>query len=233
MARASRMQTSRFHLYLDSADLAELKACLPHPAVYGVTTNPTLLKRAGIVPSALPALFEAILDLGVERVQAQVFSAGADHIMRDAEALLRLVDPRKMVVKIPATREGFRAGAKLIADGVQITFTAVYALEQAMFAAELGAAYAAPYLGRLTDSGIDGLALIGKMQTLIERGKVEHNDGTRLLVASIRSLEDFRALLDRGVGAATLPPKLLGELMDNSATLEAERVFLTDAANLG
>ena len=227
------MQDRHFHLYLDSADLTELRACLPHPTVFGVTTNPTLLKRAGVTPAALPGLFEAILDLGVEKIQAQVFSAGADYMIRDAEALQRLVDPRKMVVKIPATREGFRAGAKLIADGMQVTFTAVYALEQAMFAAELGAAYAAPYLGRLIDSGVDGLALIGKMQTLIERGEVEDNDSMRLLVASVRSQDAFSSLLELGVRAITIPPKLFGELMDHPATLEAERVFLTDAASLG
>jgi transaldolase len=227
------MQDPRFHLYLDSADLTELKSCLPHPAVYGVTTSPTLLKRAGIIPAALPGLLEAILDLGVEKVQAQVLSAGADYMIRDAEALQRLVDPQKMVVKIPATREGFRAGAKLIADGVQVTFTAVYALEQAMFAAEFGAAYAAPYLGRLTDSGVDGLALIGKMQALIERREVEGDERTRLLVASIRSRDAFLSLLELGVGAITIPPKLFGEITDHPATLEAERVFITDAASLG
>ena len=126
--KAPRMQDPRFHLYLDSTDLTELKACLPHPAVYGVTTNPTLLKRAGVAMAALPRLFEEILELGVHKVQAQVFSTGFDGMVRDAETLLRYVDRHKMVVKVPATREGLRAGAKLIAGGVAVTFTAVYAL---------------------------------------------------------------------------------------------------------
>ena len=61
-----------FHLYLDSADLGELRACLPHPVVHGVTTNPTLLRRAGVSRAALPGLLQAILDLGARQVQAQV-----------------------------------------------------------------------------------------------------------------------------------------------------------------
>ncbi|KNZ33995.1 MAG: transaldolase [Methylibium sp. NZG] len=173
---------SSFHLYLDSADLRELRTCLPHPVVHGVTTNPTLLKRAGV------------------------------------------------------TRQGLQAGAHLSAEGVPVTCTAIYAAEQAHFAASLGAAYAAPYLGRLQDAGIDGLALIGQMQSLIDRGNQRSNQHsgttTRLLVASVRTREAYLALLQLGVGAITIPPRLLTELLDHPATLEAERGFLADAATL-
>ena len=110
-----------------------------------------------------------------------------------------------------------------------VTWTAVYAPEQAHFAAQLGAAYAAPYLGRLEDSGVDGLALIGQMQSLVSRSGAN----TRLLVASVRSRAAYLALLELGVGSITIPPKLFSELFDHSATLDAERGFLTDAAALG
>jgi transaldolase len=133
-----------------------------------------------------------------------------------------------VVVKIPATRQGLQAGAQLSAKGVPVTYTAVYAAEQAHFAAQLGAAYAAPYLGRLQDAGIDGMALIAQMQSLIERSGA----ATRLLVASVRSREACLALLQLGVGSITIPPRLLGELLDHPATLDAERGFLGDAAGL-
>ncbi len=232
MPKALQMQDPRFHLYLDSGNLTELKACLPHPAVYGVTTNPTLLKRAEVTPAALPALFENILALGVHKVQAQVLATGFDATVLSARAILDYVDRRRMVVKIPATREGFRAGAKLISDGLQVTFTAVYGLEQVLFAAEMGAAYAAPYLGRLNDSGVDGLALIARMQAMVDRAR-ENGSKMRLLVASIRSRDAFLSLVELGVGAVTVPPKLFGELLDHPATIEAERIFLNDAAGLG
>jgi len=212
-----------FHLYLDSADLAALRACLPHPAVHGVTTNPTLLRRAGVPQAALPDLLKELLALGARQVQAQVASQDAQGMLADAQRLLAPFAPGQLVVKIPATREGLRAGAALSAAGHPVTYTAVYAPEQAHFAAQLGAAYAAPYLGRLEDGGADGLALIAQMQSLVA------GSGTRLLVASVRSREAYLALLRLGVGAITIPPSLFAELVDHEATHEAERGFLADA----
>ena len=214
-----------FHLYLDSADLVELRRCLPHPVVHGVTTNPTLLKRAGVARQGLVALLEQLLKLGARQVQAQVQSPDAGGMLADADGLLRHFDPGQLVVKIPATREGFAAGAALTGRGVPVTYTAVYAAEQAHFAAQLGAAYAAPYLGRLQDSGVDGLALVAQMQALL----TQRSAPTRLLVASVRSRAAFLALLGLGVGAITIPPRLFAELLDHDATIQAEREFLADS----
>ena len=216
------------HLYLDSADLTELRTCLPHPVVHGVTTNPTLLKRAGVTRAALLALVEQLLALGARQVQAQVHAADVEGMLADAQSLLALAEPGRIVVKIPATRHGLQAGAQLSARGVPVTYTAVYAAEQAHFAAQLGAAYAAPYLGRLQDAGVDGLALIAQMQSLIERSSA----ATRLLVASVRTREAYLALLKLRVGAITIPPRLFTELLDHAATLDAERGFLGDASGL-
>ncbi len=217
-----------FHLYLDSADLDALQTCLPHPAVHGVTTNPTLMRRAGVTRERLFPLLHKALKLGARQVQAQVHAADAEGMLADARAMLAEFDAGQFVVKIPATREGLRAGAELSAAGAPVTYTAVYAAEQAHFAAQLGAAYAAPYLGRLQDAGVDGLALIAQMQTLVVRSGA----ATRLLVASVRSREAYLALLHLGVGAITIPPSLFAELMDHPATLDAERGFLADAAAL-
>ena len=218
--------STAFHLYLDSADLGALRTCLPHPVVHGVTTNPTLLKRAGVTWDALPDLLTTLLRLGAKQVQAQVRSPDVDGMLADADALLRQFDPGQLVVKIPATRAGLTAGDALTARGVPVTYTAVYALEQAHFAAQLGAAYAAPYLGRLNDAGVDGLALIGRMQALVAAS----GSPMRLLVASIRSRQAYLDLLALGVGAITIPPALFTELMDHEATIAAERGFLADAA---
>ncbi len=221
------MNATDFHLYIDSADIAQIEACLPHPVVHGVTTNPTLLRRAGVARAAVPGLLARCIERGARQVQAQVCSAEADGMLEDALDLLRHFDHGQLVVKIPATRQGLQAGAHLIAQGVPVTWTAVYALEQAHFAAQLGAAYAAPYLGRLDDSGVDGLARIAQMQALVAQAPAPR---TRLLVASVRSRDAYLALLQLGVGAITIPPQLFDALMDHSATLEAERGFLADAA---
>jgi len=196
--------------------------------VHGVTTNPTLLKRAGVTRASLPALVEKLLTLGARQVQAQVHAADVDGMLTDAQGLLALAEPGRIVVKIPATRLGLQAGARLSAQGVPVTYTAVYAAEQAQFAAQLGAAYAAPYLGRMQDAGIDGLTLIAQMQSLIGRSGA----ATRLLVASVRTREAYLALLNLGVGAITIPPRLFAELLDHPATLDAERGFLADTQAL-
>ena len=223
------MNATDFHLYIDSADIAQIEACLPHPVIHGVTTNPTLLRRAGVSRADVPGLLARCIERGARQVQAQVHSVEADGMLEDALELLRHFDEGQLVVKIPATRQGLRAGAHLIAQGVPVTWTAVYALEQAHFAAQLGAAYAAPYLGRLNDSGVDGLARIAQMQALVAQAPAARTR-TRLLVASVRSRDAYLALLQLGVGAITIPPQLFAELMDHPATLEAERGFLADAA---
>ncbi|AVS69614.1 transaldolase [Paracidovorax avenae] len=223
------MNATDFHLYIDSADIAQIEACLPHPVIHGVTTNPTLLRRAGVARADVPGLLARCIERGARQVQAQVYSAEADGMLEDALGLLRHFDEGQLVVKIPATRQGLQAGAHLIAQGVPVTWTAVYALEQAHFSAQLGAAYAAPYLGRLNDSGVDGLARIAQMQALVAQAPATRAR-TRLLVASVRSRDACLALLELGVGSITIPPQLFAELMDHPATLEAERGFLADAA---
>jgi transaldolase len=223
------MPDTGFHLYLDSADLDALRRCLPHPVIHGVTTNPTLLQRAGVTRAGLPDLVRACFDLGASQVQTQVFSADIDGMLSDADRLLALAELGRIVIKIPATRSGLAAGARLAEQDIPVTFTAVYALEQAHFAAQIGAAYAAPYLGRLLDAGIDGMDLIRRMQALIAR----QGAATRLLVASIRSRAAFLELLELGVGSITVPPNLFPELIDHAATLSAEAGFLADAASLG
>jgi transaldolase len=219
------MASKPFHLYLDSADLQKLRAQLPHPLVHGVTTNPTLIKRAGVPTEAVPALLRDILALGVKQVQVQVTSPDVPGMIDEARRLVDRLGAGKVVAKIPATREGFRAGAQLSAEGVPVTFTAVYAPEQVLFAGQLGAAYAAPYLGRLQDLGVDHLAILREMQLQVTLRGGE----MRLLVASVRKPEAFRAALAAGVEAATIAPRLFAELLANELTLSAERAFLADA----
>ena len=215
----------QFHLYVDSADLNELRTILPHPLIYGVTTNPTLMRNAGLSRRALPGLVDQVFAWGASAVQVQVESRDADDMVRDARAALSLGPAGRIIPKIPATRAGFTAGGRLADEGLRVTYTAVFAPEQALFAANAGAAYAAPYLGRLVDQGEDALAVIARMQALVSR----YGRDTRLLVASVRTREAFLSLLELGVGAITVPVQLMGQLLDHGATLDAERAFLDDA----
>ncbi len=217
------------HLYIDSADLKLLEEFLELPVVYGVTTNPSILKRDGVLRTNLPKFVGQVFELGARVVQVQVWSQDAASMVSDALEFLTYGEAGAIVPKIPATREGLKAAAKLASDGIPVTLTAAYALEQALWATQLGAAYFAPYLGRLEDAGQDGLGLIAKMQNLIARNP---DNKTRLLVASVRSRRAFLALLELGVGSITVPPSLLPKLFDHPETLAAEQTFLSDAKTI-
>ncbi len=146
-------------------------------------------------------------------------------MLRDARRYAQWAEPGRVVVKIPITREGLSAAAKLSEEGVPVTMTAVYGVEQALWAALVGVRYAAPYLGRLNDQGVDGLGTIRRMQAVLNQA----GHPTRLLVASLRSSQAVTDVLELGVGAITIPPALFLELLERPETLEAERVFLRDA----
>jgi len=218
------------HLYLDAADATELGRVLPSPLVTGVTTNPTLLRRAGLGWGDLPDLVRRLRDLGVNTVHVQVRHADAEGMLRDAHGYRALGDGMTVITKLPATRAGFAAAAALTADGAPVTMTAVVEPEQVLWSAMVGARYAAPYLGRMDESGRDGLAVVGAMQAVVRAYGTGHDPALRLLVASIRSCEAFRDLLRLGVGAVTVPVALFASLTDHEATLAAERVFLADAS---
>lgn len=223
------------HLYLDSADLADLERVLPNPLVYGVTTNPTLMKRAGLAWDDLPGFLRRVAALGARAVHVQVRHRDVAGMLADARETQTLAQTlgidASVVAKLPATREGLAAAATLTADGVPVTMTAVYEPEQALWSALVGARYAAPYLGRLEDAGRDGLAVIAAMQATVNAyARGDGGSELRLLVASVRSPQAFRDLLALGVGAITVPVALFEALTEHAATLAAEEAFLADAS---
>jgi transaldolase len=216
------------NILLDTADLKVIAAFAGNPLLGGITTNPTLLRRAGVGRQALAAFVQQVLAYGFAELHVQVMAADTEAMLADAKVLLGYGDKARLVIKIPITPSGLRAASALIDQGVRVTLTAGYAAEQALWAARIGAHYLAPYLGRLKDMGEDGLAVIADMQAIVTGA----GGTTKLLVASVRTREDLIALAKLGVGAATLPPDLFDALLHHPRTAEAERAFLADAAAL-
>ncbi|MEX2540783.1 MAG: transaldolase family protein [Trueperaceae bacterium] len=216
------------HLYLDSADAQALTPLLRLPIIYGVTTNPTLQRRVELRERDLERFVRSCLADGARAVQVQVKGRAAGEMVEQARRFVAWGDSGRVIPKIPATREGLIAVSELARGGVRSTVTAAFEPEQALWALLAGARYVAPYLGRLNDQGRDGLAVIADMQRIVARYQAAGND-CRLLVASVRTIDDFRALLELGVGAVTVAPPLLEELLDNRATTRAEDEFLVDA----
>ena len=146
-------------LLLDSAAALDWQAWLPGGLFRGVTTNPSLLRRAGVPCStdALGDLCRRARDLGCLELHLQAWGADAGSL-HDCGRRLADLDPGLVRVKLPIDRAGADAGRQLVAAGVPVTFTACYEAPQVLIAAALGASDIAPYLGRIQDQGRDGLA---------------------------------------------------------------------------
>ena len=147
-------------------------------------------------------------------------------MVADARMLYAL-DPRHVVVKIPATAAGFRAAHEL-REEMPITITAVFTARQALLAGIVGARYAAVYLGRLRDAGQDAAAALTGMLAAVRAQQMD----VRLLIASVREASDVEMLAQLGIPAVTLPPALLLALPDAAGTAQAVQAFQDDIGHL-
>ncbi|MCP4572262.1 MAG: transaldolase [bacterium] len=218
-------------LYLDSADPDAWAEYLPTGIYHGVTTNPLLLERSGqrCTVGNLADLAAQAAALGAMEIHLQTWGEDAVE-MADRGARLAAIDAGLAVaVKVPATGEGFLAAGELVASGATVTMTAVYAPAQVLAAAGLGAAYAAPYLGRLDDAGRDGRAILLEMQRLLR------NTGSRLrlLAASLRSAAVVVDLAAAGLETLTFGPEVAADLLDEPLTLAAASDFERAALTMG
>ncbi|MFA4846363.1 MAG: transaldolase family protein [Patescibacteria group bacterium] len=212
--------------FVDSVDLEAMKPLLKTGVFAGVTTNPTLLKNDGIFGDAVRGRVEDILALSPRKVFVQSWGQSADELASHGWSLSQ-IGPQ-VIIKLPCTREGLEAAARLREDDIKTCITAIYAEHQALLASAVGAAYGAPYLGRMNDAGLDGHALIAQMASSLRI----LNSKTRVLAASVRSVEDVVLLARCGVTNVTLSPAVAAHLFDEPLTLAAVQQFETDARGL-
>jgi transaldolase len=214
-------------IYIDSAERDAITEALASGYVYGVTTNPTLLRRAGVRVGEVPDLARFAFEQGSKEIHLQTYADDTEGIVREGMAHAE-IDPARVVVKIPATSAGYAAAAQLAGQGLRVTLTAVYTVRQVVLAHGAGAHYVAVYLGRMGDAGLDALALVGRMQRAIDaqRSHVE------ILAASVRDPAEIEALAELGVATATLPPAVLRQLPESDLTAANAVTFSEDAGAL-
>ena len=207
-------------LYADSARIDAVLPLLERGLIAGVTTNPTILQRDGHTSADRPSLHARFAAAGAREIFLQAVGGDEDAMLADAEALAAL--GTDVVVKVPATSVGFPVGAELARRGVPVLVTAVYSVGQAAVAASIGAAYIAPYLGRLADSVPDPLAAVVRMDAALA------GSGTRSLVASVRSAEAAEQAVLAGIRHLTANVPVLLDMMrhevSDSSAAEFERV---------
>ena len=203
-------------LYIDAADRQLIEELWGSGVFAGVTTNPTILDRAGLGQRDVPDLYRWLTDLGVGTVYVQVVGRSRDEMLRSAEAL-RALGP--LTVKVPATAAGFSAAGALVRDGAQVLLTAVYSPVQALMARDCGIQGVAPYVGRMTDAGRAGVESVVAMQQAIG------TEPTRILAASLRSADDIARLAAAGVPDFTLGAALARSILDDELTRAAVDEF--------
>ncbi|AJZ89023.1 putative fructose-6-phosphate aldolase [Beauveria bassiana D1-5] len=211
-------------LYLDTANVAEVRrlACI-YP-IAGVTTNPSII-AAGKTPlwEVLPQLQEAIGPQG--RLFAQTISRQAEGMVAEAKRLTnRLPD---IVVKIPVTAEGLAAIKVLKSEGIPTLGTAVYSASQGLLAALAGAEYVAPYVNRVDAQGGDGIQTVRELQTLLDL----HAPQCKVLAASFKTPRQALDCLLVGCKAITLPLDVAQQMLGTPAVESAIEKFEQDWKN--
>ncbi|MDO8937782.1 MAG: fructose-6-phosphate aldolase [Methylicorpusculum sp.] len=207
--------------YLDTADVdavTRFHKCLP---VRGVTTNPSILAKAGLgINRILPEL-ASILG-GDSRFFVQVVSQTADGMVDEARKINAL--PYDLVVKVPATETGLAAIKQLKSENIQILATAIYSTHQGFLAALSGADYLAPYVNRIDAMGADGIKVVADLQLLIN----QYGLATKLLPASFKNSGQVVEVLKLGVAAITLPVDVAAQLLAHPAVQPAVDQFTVD-----
>jgi len=199
-------------LYVDSADFNEIRSAVALGFLEGITTTPTIMHRHGIKD-----VNKAIVDLSDMGIQFHIESLGetCEQIIEEAERILALPGLKKEpVLKIPITNEGLKAGYKLHKQGHNTNIHLIYTLNQAYMAAEAGATYICPLVGRLHDQGHDAFALIQQAVDMVER----YHYPSKIMVSSVRHPEHVRQAIRCGAHAVTIPWKVMRILVENSLT---------------
>lgn len=212
-------------LYVDSADVDRVSRLLADDVVHGVTTNPTILERGGRTAAEIPELYARWVDEGANEVFFQTWGGDTASFLRNAEGIRALGE--RVAVKVPATRDGFAAASALVRDGATVLVTAVYSVAQALACASIGAQYIAPYLGRMRDAGVDGDAVIARMQ------EVCAGSGSNVLAASLRSPDDITGLRLAGVPYFTAAPDVIDQLLFHEVSDRSAAEFDAAMGRLG
>lgn len=213
-----------YRLFIDSAQPGDWKIGLARGWLHGVTTNPLIIVRANKkvdLPTAAQLVADA-REAGLAELQLQVTGHSVTDLLASGRALRNLW--HGVTVKVPATGAGFEAAAVLCRDGVPVTITACYTAHQTMLAAHIGAAYVAPYYGRMLDAGIDADGRLDAMQSIAAR-----LGNLRVLVASIRSIDQLETLTARGFDTFTVTPALAGQMGCDAQSDSAAADFMKAA----
>ena len=211
-------------IFLDTAETDQIREFSASGLVDGVTTNPSLIRKSG---RDMVEVLREITDLVPGPVSAEVVATEAGAMIEEGRRLAEIAP--NIVVKVPLTWPGLEACRSLSRLGHPVNVTLCFSATQALLAAKAGAAWISPFIGRLDDIGLNGMALIAEIRNLYDNYRFE----TRLLAASVRSPRHVAEAAAAGSDAATLPPATLRQLALHPLTDRGLAAFLADWAETG
>jgi transaldolase len=210
--------------FIDTAEIAEIRELAATGMVDGVTTNPSLIMKSGRDFAEVTREICSIVD---GPVSAETVATEADEMIAEGRALARLAP--NIAVKVPLTWAGLRACRALADDGHMVNVTLCFSANQALLAAKAGATFISPFIGRLDDTGLDGMELIADIRQIYDNYRYP----TQILAASIRTVNHVTLAAKIGADVATMPPSILRKLVDHPLTDKGLDAFLSDWGRTG
>jgi len=206
-------------LYLDTANLDEIREIAQWGILDGVTTNPSLMARER---GDYKKILKEICDIVKGPVSGGVLGLKVDEMVNEARELSKISE--YVVIKIPCTVDGLKATKILSKDGIKVNMTLVFSSNQALLAAKAGASYVSPFVGRLDDIGNPGIEVVNDILTIYRN----YNFKTKIIFASVRHPEHVRQAALLGVDICTIPYKVFTQLIRHSLTDVGIKKFLED-----
>ena len=206
--------------FVDTADIAEIRELAATGLLDGVTTNPTLVHKAG---RDFKEIVSEICAVVPGPVSAEVAATDYAGMMREAEVLRKIA--KNVTIKVPLTLDGLKACKALSNDGTMVNVTLCFSANQALLAAKAGATFVSPFIGRLDDIGLNGMDLIREIRTIYDN----YPDlSTDILAASIRTVNHVKEAAMIGADVATIPPAILKALVKHPLTDSGVAAFVSD-----
>jgi len=207
-------------IFLDTANIEEIRQGARLGVVSGVTTNPSLMAKEGTAD--YEAVVREICTIIHGPVSAEVLVEGAEAMIEEARKIAAWAP--NVVIKIPATAEGLEVTSALAKEKIKVNFTLCFSLNQALLGALAGAAFVSPFVGRLDDAGHDGMDVVEDIVDVFDYYQMP----TKVIAASIRHPEHCLAAAKAGAHIATIPYKVLMQMIKHPLTDVGIARFLSD-----
>ena len=209
-------------IFMDTATVEEIKQYVDWGVVYGVTTNPSLIAKSGRTQAEVIPEIAALVS---GPVSAEVISTECAGMVEEARKLAKIAG--NVVIKIPCIPEGLKAVKILSAEGIKTNVTLVFSMAQALLAARAGATYVSPFIGRLDDINQDGVKLVDNIVKAFKLYGIE----TEVIAARIRNIEHVEKVMLTGCHIATIPTKVLAQMINHPLTDKGLAQFMADYQN--